>query len=141
MNLVLRTFQNPAALVPAVRREVAGLDKGVPIYQVATMDQLLSRSTSRQRFNLLLLGLFAVLAAILAGVGIYGLMAFRVGCRTREIGIRMALGARSTNILRQILWQGMKLAVVGIVVGLAASLVLTRLITSLLFTVSAPPMR
>lgn len=137
MNLVLRTFRNPAAVVPAVRKQVAALDRGVPVYQVATMDQLLSRSTSRQRFNLLLLTLFALLALILAGVGIFGLLAFQVSCRTREIGIRMALGARSTDILRQILWQGMKLVLIGLALGLATSLALTRLMASLLYRVSS----
>jgi putative ABC transport system permease protein len=137
MNVVLRTTQNPALIIPAARREIAALDKGVPVYQVATMDQLLSRSAAPHRFNLFLLGLFAALALILAAVGIHGLLAFGVGRRRQEIGIRMALGARPENILRLIVWQGMKQVLIGVVLGVAASLVLTRFMSGLLYGVSS----
>src|SRR5260370_16325962 len=137
MNLVLRTTQNPAALVPAVRREIAALDKGVPVYKVATMDQLLARSAAPHRFNLFLLGLFAALALILAAVGIHGLLAFGVGRRRQEIGIRMALGARPENILRLIVWQGMKLVLIGVCLAVARSLVLMRFMAGLLYGVSS----
>jgi putative ABC transport system permease protein len=137
MNVVLRTAQNPAATVPAVRREVAALDTGVPVYQIATMDQLLARSVTPHRFNLFLLGLFAALALVLAAVGIHGLLAFGVGRRRHEIGVRMALGARPENILRLIIWQGMRLVLIGLALGVAASLVLTRLMSGLLYGVSS----
>jgi putative ABC transport system permease protein len=137
MNVVLRTAQNPAAIVPAVRGEVAALDKGVPVYQIASMDQLLVRSVTPHRFNLFLLVLFAALALVLAAVGIHGLLAFGVGRRRHEIGIRMALGARPGNIVRLIVWQGMRLVLIGLVLGVAASLALTRLMAGLLYGVSS----
>lgn len=137
MNLALRTTQDPAAMVSAVRSQIAALDKGVPVYQVATMDQLLSRSIAPHRFNLLLLALFAALALTLASVGIYGLLAFGVSRRSHEIGIRMALGAHPENILRLIVWQGMRLVLTGIALGVLAAIAMTRLMASLLHGVSS----
>jgi ABC-type antimicrobial peptide transport system permease subunit len=101
------------------------------------MDQLLARSVTPHRFNLFLLGLFAALALVLAAVGIHGLLAFGVGRRRHEIGIRMALGARPKNILRLIIWQGMRLVLIGLALGVAGSLVLTRLMAGLLYGVSS----
>ena len=135
--LVLRTNQEPASLISAARTQVAALDKGVPVYQVATMDQLLSNSVAPQRFNLFLLGLFAALALTLAAVGIYGVLSFGVSQRTHEIGIRLALGAHPRDVLRLVVRQGMKLALTGLAIGVVASLALTRLMASLLFEVSA----
>ncbi|MFZ0638088.1 MAG: ABC transporter permease [Candidatus Acidiferrales bacterium] len=137
MNFVLRTNQDPTSLVSAVRAQVTALDKGVPVYQVATMDQLLSRSVSPERFNLFLLGLFAVLALTLAAVGIYGVLSFGVSQRTHEIGIRIALGAHPRDVLRLIVRQGMKLVLAGLAIGIVASLALTRFMSALLFDVSA----
>lgn len=135
--LVVRTGQNPSALAAAVRGQVAALDPGVPVYQLATMDQLLSRSVAPARFNLFLLALFAALALGLAAVGIFGVLAFSVSRRTHEIGIRLALGAEQSDILSLIVGQGMKLVFMGVVLGLAGALALTRLMASLLFGVGA----
>ncbi|HEV2387642.1 MAG TPA: ABC transporter permease [Candidatus Acidoferrales bacterium] len=137
MNFVLRTNQEPASVIFAVRAQVAALDKGVPVYQVATMDQLLSRSLAPERFDLFLLALFGLLALGLAAVGIYGVLAFSVSGRTQEIGVRQALGAHQGDILRLIVRQGMKLAVAGILLGIGGAAILTRLMASLLYGVSA----
>ena len=137
MNFVVRTVQDPASIVSAVRRQVAAVDKGVPLYQVATMDQLLNRSLAPQRFNLFLLGLFAALALILAAIGVYGVLSFGVSQRTHEIGIRLALGAHPHDVLRLVVQQGMKLVLAGLAIGVVASVALTRLMASLLFEVSA----
>lgn len=134
--LVLRTNQEPSTMAPAVRTEIAALDSGVPVYQVATMDQLLSASIATQRFNLFLLVVFAALALGLAAVGIYGVLAFGVSRRTREIGIRLALGAHPRDVLRLVVRQGMRLVVAGILLGIAGALALTRLMASLLYSVS-----
>ncbi len=134
---VVRTNQEPSTLASTVRQEVAALDRGVPVYQVATMDQLLSNSLANQRFNLFLLVLFAALALGLAAIGIYGVLAFSVSRRTHEIGIRLALGARPGDVLRLIMRQGMRLVMAGIALGVAGALALTRLMASLLYGVSA----
>lgn len=135
--LVLRTDQEPASVISAARAQVAAIDKGVPVYQVATMDELLSRSVAPQRFDVFLLGLFAALALVLAAIGIYGVLSFGVSQRTHEIGIRLALGAHPREILRLIVRQGLQLVVVGLILGIVASLALTRFMSSLLFEVRA----
>jgi putative ABC transport system permease protein len=135
--LVLRTNQEPFALTSAVRQEIAALDRGVPVYQVATMDQLLSSSLATQRFNLFLLVLFAAVALGLAAIGIYGVLAFSVSRRTHEIGIRLALGACPGDVLRLVVRQGMQLVITGIALGIAGALALTRLMASMLYGVSA----
>jgi predicted permease len=137
MNFVVRTAQDPASIVSALRRQVAAVDKGVPLYEVATMDQLLSRSLAPQRFNLFLLGLFAALALVLAAIGIYGVLSFGVVQRTREIGLRIALGAHPQDIFRLIILEAAVLVLVGVTLGVAASIVLTRFMSALLFEVSA----
>jgi len=136
MNLVLRTSQNPDGIVAAVRNEVAALDKGVPVYQISTMDQLLSMSVAPRRFDMLLLSLFAAFALALAALGLYGVLSFVVTRRTREIGIRLAVGAQQGQILKLIAGQGLNLVMVGIALGLLASSILTRLMTGLLYGVS-----
>ena len=123
-------------MASAVRKEIAALDSGVPTYQVATMDQLLSASVANERFNLFLLVLFAALALGLAAVGIYGVLAFGVSRRSREIGIRLALGARPRDVLRLVVRQGMQLVIAGVLLGIAGALALTRLMASLLYGVS-----
>ncbi len=137
MNLIVKSGSDPEALTSAIRKTVASIDKDQPIYAIATMTKLVGDSVATQRITLILLGLFGALALILASIGIYGVISYSVAQRTHEIGIRMALGAQRQNVLRLILAQGIKVAGAGVVIGIAASLGLTRLMTTLLFSVSA----
>jgi len=137
MTLVARTDGDPLNYVTAMRREVQALDNDQPIASVYTMEQLMSESVARARFSTTLLAIFAGVALILAAVGIYGVMSYAVTQRTHEIGIRMALGADHTAVMRMVVRQGMTLAIIGIATGLAASFALTRLLASLLYGTSA----
>jgi predicted permease len=135
-NFVVRTTGEPLALSRAVKREIATLDATLALSRVSSMEEIGARSVASQRFNMLLLGLFAALGLGLAAVGIYGVMSYAVAQGTREIGIRMALGAQRSRVLMLVAGQGMTLALIGLAVGIAASLALTRLMESLLFGVS-----
>jgi len=136
-NLVIRTTNDPVSLAAAVRREVAAIDPNQPVANIKTMERWVSESVAQPRFRTLLLGLFSGAALLLAMVGIYGVMSYAVSQRTREIGIRLALGAQTGTVLKLALGQGMKLAGLGMALGLLASLALTRLMKNLLFGVSA----
>jgi len=136
MAVVIRSPQDPQRLAGAVRSRVESLDKSLPIYEVITMDQLMAEQVASRKFNMALLGLFAFLAVALAGVGIYGVMTYTVTQRTHEIGIRMALGAEQLDVLRLVLRQGIILAALGICVGFAGALALTRFLSSLLYEVT-----
>ncbi|HKS29936.1 MAG TPA: ABC transporter permease [Pyrinomonadaceae bacterium] len=137
-TLAVRTSAaNPMSLLPAVRREVEAIDKDQPIYNVKTVEHLLSDSVASERLSVTLLGLFAGLAFLLACVGIYGVISYSVTQRTHEIGVRIALGASQRDILKLVVGQGMKMVVLGLVLGLIASFALTRVMASLLFKVSA----
>ena len=136
-SFVVRTTVEPTSLVSSIKREVAAIDSALPLSHIATMEDVEARSITSQRFNMLLLGLFAALGLLLAAVGIYGGMSYTVAQSTREIGIRMALGAQAGGVLRLVVGRGMTLALIGMAVGVAASLALTRLMKSLLFGVSA----
>src|SRR5205085_359479 len=125
------------SLVAAIRREALALDRNVPMTRVLTMAQRSAEITSRTRFIALLLGLFAGLALLLSAIGIYGVMAYRVVTRTREIGIRMALGARPTDVFRLVMKEGTLLIVAGLAFGLGAAYAATRLLVSELYSVSA----
>ncbi len=127
---------NPLTLAPALRQEVWAIDKDLPVAQVATMEQLLARSIAQPRFRTLLLGLFAVVALVLASIGIYGVISYAVTRRTQELGIRRALGAQTGDVLRLVIRQGMSLTLIGIGLGLAASLALSRILENLLYEVS-----
>jgi predicted permease len=135
--VILRARGDPLGLVSAVRTVLASLDKNLPIYDVETMADYMSSSIAAKRFITLLLGLFAVLALVLAAVGIYGVMAFSVSQRTRELGIRMALGADRQSVMRMVLWHGARLALVGVAIGIATALAVTRVLASFLFEVRA----
>jgi putative ABC transport system permease protein len=135
-SLVVRAFGDPTELTSAIRGAVQSIDKDQPIANVASMEEILSRSVGEPRFRTVLLGVFAALALVLAAIGIYGVMSYTVARRTHEIGIRMALGARSKDTLMLIVGQGLSLALIGVGVGLAGAFGLTRLLSSLLFGVS-----
>jgi putative ABC transport system permease protein len=137
MSLAIRTDGDPMSLAPAIRAVVSSLDKTVPVYGIETLDATLASQVASQRFNMALLVGFAALALLLSAIGIYGVMAYAVGQRTHEIGIRLALGAIPGNVLSMILLQGAKLAVLGVVMGLGAGFALTRLMGSMLFEVKA----
>jgi putative ABC transport system permease protein len=137
MTLIVRTEGNPTNLSAAIRDQVLAVDKDQPVSRIRPLDQIVSDSVSKQRFSMTLLGVFAVLALILAAVGLYGVMSYAVTQRTHEIGIRMALGASAGDVLRLVVGQGMMLALIGIGIGLIASFGLTRVMASLLFGVSA----
>ena len=136
MSLVVRTDRNPEGSIAAVRAIVRELDPELPVYDVATMHQLVANSVATRRFNMFLLVIFSALALVLAAIGIYGVMSYTVTARTREIGIRMALGARAVNVLSLVIKDGMKLALAGLVVGIGGALALTRLMRTLLFDVT-----
>jgi predicted permease len=135
MTLFARTDGDPVALVEAVRRHAGALDRGLPIYDIKTMRQRINDATVRTRFNVVLLTAFAGIAIVLAVVGIYGVMSFAVRQRTNEIGIRMALGARSGDIVRQVVRQASRLILMGTVIGLGGAVATTRVLTSALYEV------
>jgi len=136
INVVLRTGTDPATLTSAVKQQIRALDSDLPLYNVRTMEQRMEESLARRRFSMLLLALFACVALALATIGTYGVMAYLVNQGTREIGIRIALGATQMGIVRLVVWKGMALALSGVAVGLAGAFALSRLMRSLLFGVS-----
>ncbi|MEW6127981.1 MAG: ABC transporter permease [Acidobacteriota bacterium] len=137
MFVIVRTANEPSGLASAVRGAIQSVDRDLPVYRVTTMEQVVTDSMTQRRFAMTLLGIFALVALILASVGLYGVMAYSVTQRTHEIGIRMALGAKSGDVLKMVVGQGMVLAVIGLGIGLVAAFGLTRLMTTLLFGVSA----
>jgi putative ABC transport system permease protein len=136
MALMIRTAERPDAVAAAVRREVLALDPGQPVYGVRTLPSVMSEAVATPRFRTYLLGVFAALALVLAMVGIYGVMSYAVTQRTHEFGIRMALGALGKDVLRLVVGQGMALALAGVLIGLAASFALTRVLAGLLYGVT-----
>jgi putative ABC transport system permease protein len=134
--ITVRTTVAPLGVSEAVKREITALDATLPLSEIRSMEQLVARSVAPQRFNMLLIGLFAGLGVLLAAVGVYGVMSYSVAQRTNEIGIRMALGARSRDIVRMVLRQGLGMALIGVALGLVAAFALTRLMSSLLFGIS-----
>jgi len=137
MNVVLRSRTNPIALAPAVGDAIHSLDSDLPLYNVRTMQQRLNESLGRRKFSMLLLTGFAAFALALATLGVYGVIAYLVNQGTRELGIRIALGASPGNVLGLVVRQGMSLALTGVAIGVAGALALTKVIQSLLFGVRA----
>lgn len=133
LTLVVRTTDDPANLASEVQAAIHSIDRNVPISEVQTMDQVVTKATGESRFYLTLLGAFACVALILAAVGIYGVMSYSVSRRIHEMGIRMALGAQREDVLKLVVWHGVMLAIAGIAVGMAGALALTRLMSGLLY--------
>jgi putative ABC transport system permease protein len=136
-SLLVRTFQEPETLTAAVRRAVQEVDPNQPLYNVQTMEQVVSDSVASQRLSMMLLLIFAAVAVVLAAVGIYGVMSYAVAQRTHEIGVRMALGAQGGDVLRMVVRQGMLLVLIGVGAGLLLAAALTRLMSGLLYGISA----
>jgi putative ABC transport system permease protein len=136
MVLVAQTSGDPAALVPALRAQVLAVDRNQPVSGVATMDRVLAKSLAPRRFTVLLLGVFAGLALVLAAIGIYGLMAYVVSLRRREIGVRIALGAQRVDVLVNIMRQVLMLTGVGLVIGLISTAFTRRVLARLLYGIS-----
>jgi predicted permease len=137
LSIAVRAAEDPMALVDVLKEQVWAIDPNVPIEDVALIEQLLAGTLAPQRFNAVLMTLAAVVAVALALIGLYGVLSYSVGQRTREIGIRMALGAETSRLVPMVAWQGMRLVVVGVVIGVGAAVALTRFIESLLYEVTA----
>jgi putative ABC transport system permease protein len=135
MTLVVRTSAGPAGLAAAVRARVLEIDPSQPVYDVKPLEHLAAQSVAPRRFAMLLLAGFAGVALLLGGIGIFGVLSYAVDRRTREIGVRMALGARRRQVLRLVVGQGMKLAMAGVAAGLAGAVAVTRALENLLFEV------
>jgi putative ABC transport system permease protein len=137
MAITVHSASAPGALPETVRRTIAEIDSRLPVFNVRPMQQVIVESSSDTRFEATLLGIFAALALLLAAVGIYGVMSYLVAQRTQELGIRMALGALPSDVLRLVIGRGVALTVAGLAIGLVAALGITRLLGTLLFGVSA----
>jgi predicted permease len=136
MDLLVRTASDPLAMAESVRAEMQSIDKTVPKFSVTTVERQLQEQTAGRRFDATLIGLFSIIALSLSAIGIYGLMHFVVVQRGNEIGVRMALGARYGDVLGIILRQGLRLAGIGVLIGIAAALAITRLLSTLLYGVT-----
>jgi predicted permease len=137
MNLMVRTVGEPRSFANVVRAQVIGIDADQPVSKVRTMTEVLESSIGPQRLTVLILSFFAVVAVVLAAVGIYGVISYSVTQRTQELGVRLALGAKRGDLLRLVLRQGLGLAVVGVAIGMSGAFILTRVLSRLLFQVSA----
>jgi putative ABC transport system permease protein len=136
MFLLVRTTSAPGPLTQSLIQEIQSLDGELPVFEVYTMEQRLAEALARRRFSMFLLGIFALIALLLAAIGIYGVISYSVNQRTHEIGIRMALGAQPGNILKLVIGQALILVACGIAIGLTGAFLLTRVLSSLLFGVS-----
>jgi putative ABC transport system permease protein len=136
MDVIVRTTGDPMSLARAAQAEVWALNRDQPVSSVRTVEAMLVRAQANRRFTTLLLGVFAAVALILAAIGVYGVIAYSTAQRTQEIGIRMALGATRQHVIRMVVVEGLKIGLYGMVAGVAAAFVLTRLMSGLLFEVS-----
>jgi ABC-type antimicrobial peptide transport system permease subunit len=137
LSLVVRTQGDPTAVLPTLKREVKALDSRLALANVRTLDAVFAESLARQRFSVTVITCFAASALALAIVGLYGVIALSVGQRRREIGVRMALGARPSDVLRLVLGEGLRITVAGTLLGLIGAFALSRLVASLLYGISA----
>lgn len=137
MTVAVRTDNNPKALARAVQGKITEVDADQPIYNVAIMEDIMAVSTQRRQFSTLLLSIFAVIALVLASIGIYGVLSYSFAQRKREIAVRMAVGASRPELLRMVLGQGMRTALIGLGIGLVAAFALSRALVGLLFGVGA----
>jgi putative ABC transport system permease protein len=137
MYFVIHTQRDPALMLPEIRQQIRSIDRTLPLYRIQTMDQLASKAVAKPRFQVLLLGSFAVLALLLAAVGIYGVVSYSVNQRRNEIGVRMALGATHSMIVLHVIQTSMVPVVLGALAGVLGSVALNRLIQGLLFGISA----
>jgi predicted permease len=135
MSIVMRTTSDPMNFVAAVRREVAALDPTIAIYELRTLEEVVHLSLAAERFTLLALGAFASAALVLATVGLYGIVAFTVGQRRREIGVRLALGARRADVLRMVVWDGLRLVIPGLAIGAFLAVLVSRSLSAFLFEI------
>jgi putative ABC transport system permease protein len=133
MSLIVRTAMPAASLLPAIRREMAAVDAAVAMYDIRSLEQVVDQSLAEERFSTWLLGAFATTAWLLAVIGLYGVVAFAVSARTREIGVRIALGASRTHVLRMVVWDGVRVVLAGVVVGLFGALSIGRVVEGFLF--------
>jgi len=136
MTLVVRTAQEPAALAPAVRAEIRKMDSGLPIPALRTMREIVSAAVAQRRFQMVLTSLFALVALLLGAVGVYGVLSYSVACRTRDIGLRIALGAARSDVVRWVFSQGMQPVVIGLLAGLGGAIAMARALRSLLFGIT-----
>jgi predicted permease len=137
LTLALRSLGDPDALIPAIKRQIWAVDHNIPMFEIATMEQVVRESTGQRRFQSFLISAFAGLALLLASVGLYGVLTSLVSQRTREIGIRMALGAQKGDVLRLVLLEGARMVLLGIAIGVSAGFILSRYLSSLFFGVGA----
>jgi putative ABC transport system permease protein len=137
MDVVVRTDGSPTALLPSIRRKVNELDSELALAKVRTMDDYLSLNAAQPRMNAILLGVFSGMALLIAAIGIYGVLSYSVNQRTREIGLRMALGAQPRNVMRLVIGQGMIVGMIGIVVGLLGGLAMGSAVSSIVYGVPA----
>jgi len=137
MSFTIRTAGDPMGLAPAIRGEIVSMDPTVPIARIETMERVLSSSMASDRFSMLLLALFAVIALVLASVGIYGVTSYSISQRTAEMGIRMAVGANPSDVVKLVMVSGAKLALSGVVLGLIGAAALSRIMASQLYAVGA----
>ena len=137
MSFELKTAGNPASLIPAIRRVLQQIDSNLPLFDVKTQTEQIDQSLFQERWIARLSGCFGLLALVLAWVGLYGVMSYAVARKTNEIGIRMALGAQRQVVLRLVVGQGMRVTLVGIIIGLGGAITTTRVLASFLFGVKA----